>query len=383
MRHRTALTTSLSFAAGLALVTSSPQEARAETIPFDKLPVLTLPAAASTPEVPEKIPATEHAGGLFAVLPPLADRKSMEESGYHYVHVYASEREAQQMAAKGRTETSSDDETAPRQCIASGSSFSPHLSFYVRTKPYMPPKPSQAEIARLVKLHRWPPPPPKVEKGPHKDRVELIRSERVVQTPEAVTIETTEAFVDLETMGTRAVGTKTSQRLTRVGSGPNEIGIFAARDDKGKSVFLVTNPQIPATSVEEDRQAQLQGLRSTANRLVAQMPGGGSSETGCGYVRFTLTAKPGSGQMATVLATAFLPPSGEPDESATTEEQFESTAMTEEQMKSIREMVHRQNRAQRARPVAINVSLSQLESENAPLLSVTLGWAGGDQKLRF
>src|SRR5579859_5683457 len=184
-------------------------------------------------------------------------------------------------------------------------------------------------------------------------------------------------------MGTRAVGTKTSQRLSRVASGPNEIGIFAARDDKGKSVFMVTNPQIPPTSVEEDRQAQLQGLRSAANRLIAQMPGGGSSETGCGYVRFALTAKPGSGQMATVLATAFLPPSTEPDESETTEEQFESTAMSEAQIKSIKEMVHRQNRGQRARPVAINVSLSQLESEKDPLLSVTLGWAGSEQKLRF
>jgi len=383
MKRRTALTTSLSLAAGLALVTSSPQEARAETIPIDKLPVLTMPAAASAPETPEKIPATERSGGVFAVLPPLADRKNMEEQGYHYVHVYASQSQAQDMATTGSADPPADEATGPRQCIASGSSFSPHLSFYVRTKPYVPPKPSQAEIARLVKMHRWPPPPPKVEKGPHKDRVELIRTERVVQTPEAVTIETTEAFVDLETMGTRAVGTKTTQRLSRVASGPNEIGIFAARDDKGKSVFMVTNPQIPATSVEEDRQAQLQGLRSTANRLMAQMPGGGSSETGCGYVRFTLTAKPGSGQMATVLATAFLPPSTEPDESETTEEQFESTAMTEAQIKSIREMVHRQNRGQRARPVAINVSLSQLESEKDPLLSVSLGWAGGEQKLRF
>jgi hypothetical protein len=49
----------------------------------------------------------------------------------------------------------------------------------------------------------------------------------------------------------------------------------------------------------------------------------------------------------------------------------------------IREMIRRQNRSQRARPVAINVSFSQLESESAPLLSVTLGWAGADQRLRF
>jgi hypothetical protein len=40
-------------------------------------------------------------------------------------------------------------------------------------------------------------------------------------------------------------------------------------------------------------------------------------------------------------------------------------------------------RKQRARPVAINVSLSQLTSETSPLLSVTFGWAGKDQKLSF
>jgi hypothetical protein len=114
------------------------------------------------------------------------------------------------------------------------------------------------------------------------------------------------------------------------------------------------------------------------------MPSGVSSETGCGYVRFTLSAKPGSGQMATVLATAFLPPGSDPDDGGQEDtSRFESEDMSEEQMKAVREMVHRDNRSQRARTVAVNLSFSQLESETAPLLSVTFGWAGKDQQLRF
>jgi hypothetical protein len=116
------------------------------------------------------------------------------------------------------------------------------------------------------------------------------------------------------------------------------------------------------------------------------MPSGVSSETGCGYLRFSLAAKPGGGQMATVLATAFLPPGNDPEGGNTDEDnmsRFEGQDMNEDQLKMIREMLHRQNRSQRARTVAVNLSFSQLETEPAPLLSVTFGWAGRDQQLHF
>jgi hypothetical protein len=224
-----------------------------------------------------------------------------------------------------------------------------------------------------------------VSKLPAKDTVELIHMERLTQAADGATLETTEAFIDLQTMGTHAVS-KSTTKLVKVATGPNSLGVYAAREEgeKGGSQFLVTNPELPQTASEEDRQAQVQQLTSTANRLVAQMPSGVSSETGCGYVRFTLSAKPGSGQMATVLATAFLPPGtdasdgGEEDMS-----RFESEDMSEEQLKAVREMVHRDNRSQRARTVAVNLSFSQLASETSPLLSVTFGWAGKDQQLRF
>lgn len=379
---RTAITSSLCIAAVLGIAIASPENAAAETVSFTNLPVVPATAKTDQPAAPDKIPATEHAEGMYAALTPAAKRKQAEEDGYRYIWVFANEKEAQTFASDG-TAPSVQPQGATRQCLTAGSSLAPRLTLYLRTKPYVP-KPSKEEIVRLTKLHRWPPPPPpKPSKAEaQKDTVELIHSEKLVQSADAVTLDTVDAYIDLQTLGTRQLS-KSSVRLTKVATGPNGLGVFAARDDKGQSQFLVTNPELPQPATPEDRDAQVQQLQGTANRLVAQMPTGSASETGCGYVRFTLTAKPGSGQMATVLATAFLPPADDPDDAAPDESQFDSESLTDEQRKMIHEMIRRQNRAQRARPVAINVSFSQLASESNPLLSVTMGWAGPDQRLRF
>ncbi|HEY1698046.1 MAG TPA: hypothetical protein VGG39_38060 [Polyangiaceae bacterium] len=379
---RTFVATSLAGAALLGVVVSAPQTASADTIAFSSLPVIAVPAKAETPAAPEKIAATEHAEGIYAALPPFAQRKQQEEQGYHYVNVFSTEKEAQDLVADGSVNNTPDDGTGPRTCLTMGGSLSKRLTLYTRVKPYVPPKPTATEIAWLKRIGRWPPKPQAADKTPPKDTIETVHLERLASTKDAVTVETEDAFIDLQTLGTRTIS-KASMRLVRVAGGPNDIGIFAARDDKGQSIFLVTNPELPQPGSEEDRTAQMKQLQSTATRLVAQMPSGGSSETGCGYVRFALASKPGGGQMATVMATAFLPPSNEPDDTGPTEDQFESDSMNDEQRKMVRDMVHRENRNQRARPVAINVSLSQLASEQSPLLSVSLGWAGPDERLRF
>jgi len=385
MRMRT-LKSSLIVAAGLAAAVSSPDTALADTVPFQNLPVAPKMAKETQPIAPDKVAAGEHTDGIFPAILPEARRKATEQEGYRYVQVFATEKEASAYAADGTiTSNTSKESSATRTCLTSGGTLSQHLSLYFRTKPYVAPKPSPQTIAMLQKMHRWPPPPQKVSKLPAKDTVQLIHMERLIQAADGATLETTEAFIDLQTMGTHSVS-KSTTKLVKVATGPNSLGVYAAREEgeKGGSQFLVTNPELPPTASEEDRQAQVQQLTATANRLVAQMPSGVSSETGCGYVRFTLSAKPGSGQMATVLATAFLPPGSDPDDGGQEDtSRFESEDMSEEQMKAVREMVHRDNRSQRARTVAVNLSFSQLESETAPLLSVTFGWAGKDQQLRF
>ena len=363
---------------------SSPDTARADTVPFATLPVAPAFAKVDPPTPPEKILASEHTDGIFPALLPEAQRKASELQGYRQVQVFGTEREALAYATDGTlTSSVALHDTATRTCLTSGGTLLPHLSLYFRTKPYVTPKPSAEAIARLVRLHRWPPPPVKPSKEVPKDSVELIHVERLTRVGDAATLETTEAFIDLQTMGTRFVS-KSSTHLVKVATGPNSLGVYAARDDKGASQFLVTNPELPPTAAEEDRQAQVERLQATANRLVAQMPSGVTAETGCGYLRFALSAKPGSGQMATVLATAFLPAGSDPDDGgAPDESSFESEDMSEEQIKLVREELHRENRSQRARTVAVNLSFSQMETEPAPLLSVTFGWVGKDQQLRF
>jgi hypothetical protein len=179
----------------------------------------------------------------------------------------------------------------------------------------------------------------------------------------------------------------TSTTMSRVASGPNGMGIFASRDDKGRVQFLVTSPDLPAPEVDSDRQRELDRLSGTADRVMADLPSGVSSESGCGHVRFTMDAiKPGSGEMATILSTAFLPKSIDPDDNATDDDSSQSDSVDDDdpnaaQMRQA--MDNMRTRFQRARPVAVNLSLSQLASEQAPLLSVSFGWAGKDQQLSF
>jgi hypothetical protein len=372
-------------AAGFAVAVGSPDTASANTIPFTSVPVVASVAAPAPAAAPEKIPAGERAEGVFPAIVPLASRKSLEEQGYRYVYVFTNEKEAQAYAADGSiTSTGVRDPSAPRMCLSSastGGEQSPFLSLFMRTKPYVQPKMSPQTIAALKRLHRWPPPP--VSKEPLKDTISPMHAERLTQTADSVTLDTTDGFLDLNTMGAR-VTSKSSVKLTKVTTGPNNLIVYAARDDKGNTQFLVTNPELPATTSDEDRQALAQRLSGTANRLVAQMPTGTSSSTGCGYVKFTLTAKAGTGQMATVLATAFLPPAKDSDDNAEPDmSRFEAEGMTPEQLKQVHDELRRENRSQRARALAINVSLSQLASEPSPLLSVTFGWASKDEQFRF
>lgn len=383
-------TSSLLVAAGLAALVASPQAASADTVPIGSLPVtppvVKIPVSSST--TPDKIQAGEHVDGIYPAMLPLAKRKQMEDQGYRVVTIFGSEKEAQDYASDG-TQTNNQlfESSAPRTCMTRWGSMSTRVAYSYRFKPYEPPKPTPAQIAVLIKQHRWPPPKPKPVPKPakpvvEKDAVYTVHLEHLSPATDTVTVETVDAYVDLQTMGARLIS-KSTEKLARVGAGPNGIGVYAARDDQGKSNFLVTGPDLPPPASPSDRQAQISSLASTAGRLLAQIPSGTTS-VGCGYVRFSLEAKPGSGQMATVFANAFLPPAPDPSDADNAEPPAQSDSDDDgEQMREQLEQQARSNRSQRSRPVAVNVSLSQLTSEPAPLLSVTFGWAGKDQRIAF
>jgi hypothetical protein len=385
------LPTSLLAISAVAVVFSSPGGAAADTISFANLPVVPAPppragsGGAPSTSWPVTIPATEHVDGVFVALQPDKIRKPLEDkNGYHYVSIFTTDKAAQTYATTGSYLVAyPEDRTAPRVCLTGGGSLGQRITSTLRTKPYVPPPPSPSQIARLKAMHRWPPPPPKpvkVTTPPH-DVMQHVALEKVTVTGDQAKVELTDALVDLKTLGTRLMNS-TSTTLTRVATGPSGLGIFASRDDKGQIQFLVTSPELPAPDVDTDRHRQLENLGEVADRVMAQLPSGVSAESGCGHVRFTMGAtKAGSGQMATILAAAFLPPSTDPDESPPDDEQAPGS-QDDEGMAQQATTAHAR-RTQRARPVAVSVSISQLASEQAPLLSVSYGWAGKDEILSF
>jgi hypothetical protein len=383
----TPLSACAALAAGVLSVVSS-GDAFADSISFSGLPVVPAPASTtSSATLPATIPATEHVDGLFVALQPDKARKAMEDKyGYHYVSLFTTDKEARTYATAGTYSVSyPDDRSAPRVCLMSGGrSLAQRYTTTYRVRPYVPPPPSAATIARLKAMHRWPPPPPKPVKAPATphDDMQRVTLEKLTVTGDTARVDVTEALLDLKTLGAHLLGSTTTT-LTRVSTGPSGMGIFASRDDKGRVQFLITSPEVPAPEADADRQRELERLGPTADRVLVELPSGGAGESGCGHVRFTMDAiKPGSGQMATVLATTFLPPSSDPDDAADDDSgQAAQDDSDDDATAALRAASRR--RSQRARPVAINVSLSQLPSEPAPLLSLTFGWAGKDQQLSF
>ena len=378
---------SLAMVAAVAAVSAAPRQATAETIPFSKIPVLPTQPSASAPAPkppapagkgpaqPDKIPTASKVDGFFPAILPDAKRKDAEKDGYRYVQVFTNDKDQHDYAVDGTYNKPLDTTPDVHQCLSSSSgssTLSSRLSFYFRTKPY----PYEiTENARRKKLGLKPMTPAS------DNTVRNVHEERLTTTADSATLETIEAQIDLGTLGMRLVS-KSSVKLAKVASAPGGMGVFAGRDEKGNTQFLVTRPDVPAPPSDDVRQAFMERMGEQADRLVTQLPTGATADSACGHVRFSLTSKKGSGQMATVLGSAFLPPARDADEAPPSEN--ENVAQEEEDENSFRAMQQRMaNRIQRVRPVAINVSLSQLATEDDPLLSVTFGWAGKDEKISF
>ncbi len=361
---------SLSFiaVASLLAVVASPQQAAADTIAFGNIPLL--PAQAAPPALSAlqtgKIAATEKVEGFFPAILPEAKRKDAEKEGYRYVQVFSNDKDQRDFAVDGTYNEALGTAHGVQQCLSTtwgGGGLAPRISFYMRTKPY------PYQVAAAAK--RKPTPAGAVASPPTNPNLRPVHQERMVVQGDALTLENIDALIDLETLGMRVVQ-KSSVKLAKVSAGPGGMGVFAARDEKGLTQFLVTHPELPAAPSDDVKQAFVDRLSSTADRLFTQLPTGSTAESGCGHVRFSLSTKVGGGQMATVLATAFLPPARELDEAPPDEPKGEEAAEDDENSFQT-QMRKQRNRQQRARPVAVNVSLSQLPSEESPLCVSGLG----------
>ena len=204
---------------------------------------------------------------------------------------------------------------------------------------------------------------------PKQRNVFFVRSERVIEGEGGKPrLDTTDAWVDIDTLGARLIQ-KTSTTLGRVGTGPSNVDVFATRDEK--NVQFVIRPS--TRGIDKDVPSSVVSL---GTRLSAQTPSGGASMGDCGHMRVSVGVEPGSGQMATIVGTAILPPAPDDDDDGTqTKEKDEDDDTGAAKPKPPRDL--------RMRPFVASLSVSQTKSEKEPIVSVAFGWSGKDQHQRF
>jgi hypothetical protein len=260
--------------------------ARADGVPFERLPAAPPPPPAKAKAAPKRIPAREHAAEVVSQAMP-RDKSD---------------------PTKTVTVVASEEQTPAHVCFAD-----------LGTK-------------RALTLQ--------MNERSGADAVRALHVERLSAGVDAATLDTTDAFLDLRTLGSRAVA-RTTMTLSKIADGPDGMLVFAARQPDGRVQFVVTGAETP-----QGTPVLITSLVDVTTAPVERQ------QTDCGYVHFTLSPKGGTAQMAEILTP--VPPSPEqpdPDD--------ESDA--------------RAQAARRGNTIRLVVSLSQLPSETAPLLSVTFG----------
>jgi hypothetical protein len=283
------------FLAALTTAALPWRSARADGVAWERVPAAPAPAKAKA--APKRIPAREHA-------PDVVPQELPREKGdpTKTVTIVAANEQANVRHAQGPTFA------GPAMCF------------------------DEYGTKRALTLH--------MNVRSATEAIQALHVQRLSAGTDAVTLDMTEAFVDLRTLGSRAVS-KTTVTLSRIADGPGGVRVFAARQPDGRVQFVVTGAQ------------STRGTPALITSIVdASSVPVDHEQTDCGYVHFTLAARAGTGQMAEIIALLPDSPDGrDPDD----------------------ETDPRAQAARRARSISVVVSLSQLPSEADPLLSVTFG----------
>jgi hypothetical protein len=284
----------------------APRIARAERVPWDQVtPLPAPPAPPKAKATPRRIPGKEHLADVTTERVPL-DKTDLRK----VVNVVASDGQTKAHAATGST----------------------------------PPRPGVClnghGATRMLQLE--------MDDRNGADAIQPLRIERLSTDTDGATLDATDAFIDLRTLGSRAVSATTT-RFSKIAFGPSGVRVFAARQPDGRVQVVVTGVPTPPG---------LQGNTSAGGGfpvLVTSLVNASAvpidhQQTECGYVHFTLAAKGATGEMATISTPAPASPvKRDPDDESDPNAQA----------------------ARQARTINVVVSLSQLPSEPVPLLSVS------------
>jgi hypothetical protein len=197
--------------------------------------------------------------------------------------------------------------------------------------------------------------------------VVAIHAERVVEDGGFVRLESTDAWLDPTTRGTRLIG-KTSLPLRLVASEPGGFDVLAGRDERpdGKRIVQFV--------VRRRKDAPLPAVHGAFGLalLATRVDGTGAlpTTTGCSHFRIPMPVAPNSAETATIQLSAVLPPLAPGERSSATPAPDFGVPSTV----STREV--------RTRPLHLHFGVSQLASEREPLLAVSASWAGREQLQR-
>lgn len=361
---------------GAALVAPASPASGAETPPATRTGVA--PSFASLPEghvpplpdatPPAHIPARQKdAAFVGAPMPPdqlKQLRTARQDIGFSYL--FPGEAEAKAFKAShgnrddkgdaclvdgGNAETlksgrpaADDDDAAPPEPRDWPSNYTGMLSFQFETSP----APGSPRVVVRSKRRRV------TSSG---GDVHAVHSERFVAGQDGrASLELADAWFDMRTRGARVYGRATLP-LTRVFAGPNGLEVYAARD--GGAVQLVLHaPDHPSGDA-----ALAEQLRQRLRSMTFTLPDHNGGNGDCGHVRVTLRALPGAGEMATLQSTAFLPPL-EGDQGAVPEGESEDARGS------------RLLGLMRQRPFQLSMSATASSADEAPVVSIALGWIG-------
>ncbi len=345
------------------------QLASADAIGYESVPeAASVPSAGSAlPPIPSSIPSTESVPGLYVAAQSSAARKSNEARGYYYATVFGNEAQAKALTA-GKPMPSAAVRVCMGQSRDSASDVSVRLSHYIPSpsssvkKPPVPVRPPMGKSAAR--------PIPPAAKRPS---VRLVHMEKLNVEGATVTLDVTDSWVDVLTLGARQIS-KWSVPMKKISTGPNQLEVFAARSGKTMQV-LVRPPSVPLDGVpEKEKKRYTDELESVANHIgVRRADSAGFDTADCGHLRFTLEYDKGSGQMATIVSTAFLP-GGVDDEVDDPKPQEPGEGEDEAEPRQL---------AIRTRLALGNISLTQAPSEKDPMLSVSWGWGTKELIVRF
>ncbi len=325
---------------------STPAPPSTPAIVFHALPQGHLATVPDDGKRPATVPAGSRAPGVFVARPP---QERGEHDGSVQVFVLGSPEAA---ADVRRGDFSGSRDPAVSGCITTENRQN------AGGEPWFGSARSSSSVA-------WQPMSPDVT-GPSRammaqmnPRVQAVHVEHLARAADGktATLDWADAWVDPVTAAARGID-HGSLPLARVATGILGIEVFAARgapDDK------VVHFVMRSGDGGGDEM-----LRALAREIELMSPDGmGGESTDCGFMRVTLPAAAGQGEIASFRTEAVLPPlrpppaeDGPNDEAA----KFRARMLAA--------------RAARRRPLLVHVSASQTSVDPEPLASVSFGWAG-------